>query len=193
MNLNKYNIQKLIDWSNTRITKEEKEESILFRVLIGIGIISALMIPTPAKFVAVGFALGAFEISIFNYVKHATKRFYASRKLEGVVKELEQSGVHTTKLKLQKANTFTTRRYEEKEETYPFGIKKVQNVVFQDNYGQLKALKQIRKEILRKPYNYFACMHDNIKEVRCESIDKQYTEIVKDSGKVKQLLLEKRK
>ena len=192
MNLNKYNIQKLIEQSNVHIEKKEKDESVIFCILAVIGIIATFMIPTTAKFVALGFAMGAFNISISNYARPAIKRFSASRKLKGVVKELEQSGVYTTKLKLQKANTFTFQSYKEKEENYPFGIRKVQIAVFQDNYGQLKALKQIRSEILRNPHRYVACLRDNIKKARCENIDKMDTEIVKSKEKVKQLLLEKK-
>ncbi|MCI8544961.1 MAG: hypothetical protein HFH09_01885 [Bacilli bacterium] len=191
MNLDKYNIEKLITWSNIRMNEKEKKLS-KFSVAMGCIFLLGLIV-APYKYVLLGAAISSFVTPVSFYIKNAQRRVYASSKLRKVAKELGKNGIHTTRLKLQKATTFTTRSYNEDSESYLYGIGKVQTTIFQDNYGQLKALQQIRSELLREPYSYIACLRDCVKEVKCESIDRQYTKIVKDSPKVKQLLLENKR
>ena len=169
MNLDKYNIEKLITWSNIRMNEKEKKLS-KFSVAMGCIFLLGLIV-APYKYVLLGAAIYSFVTPVSFYI----------------------NGIHTTRLKLQKATTFTTRSYNEDSESYLYGIGKVQTTIFQDNYGQLKALQQIRSELSREPYSYIACLRDCVKEVKCESIDRQYTKIVKDSPKVKQLLLENKR
>ena len=184
MNLNKYNIQKLIAWKNIQPTKLEKRQrkvSILFG-----GIATLVAIFSPAKAFFAGVAIVSFAKPFGLWMKYARRRFYASRKLTKIVRKLEQSGIHTTKLKLEKAVTFSIQNYNDK----LLEVEQVHTTFFKDTKEELKAFRQIRSELVSLPYSYADCIRDAVKEAKCESIDPQKTEVIEDSEKVKQLLLE---
>ncbi len=185
MELNKFNIEKLITWSNARMSKSEKRQAKVSLTFGALALIAALASPFEA------FLLGVATVSVakpvISYMKNAKKRIFAKHQLKRVTKELEKRGIHTTKLKLQKATTFVT--YVEKKE-YPLQTATAYTTFFKDRSEQIVALRQLRSEALSGTYSYFDCISDSIKEAQCKCVERQETEIIEGQEKVKKLLLE---
>ncbi len=80
MELNKFNIEKLITWSNARMSKSEKRQAKVSLTFGALALIAALASPFEA------FLLGVATVSVakpvISYMKNAKKRIFAKHQLK---------------------------------------------------------------------------------------------------------------
>jgi len=184
MKLKKYGIYDLVNLSCYKINYKKifKENSkmlvIIFlcsTLLNGFSFIS-LTINTRLIF-SIIFATFSVGVDIFTL---NMKKFKANKELNVLVNELNEKGIKVNKLKLQKAKTFcqTNQYYEPRGRVF----EEEQIAVFKDVNDELKALRQVRNEII----DYMQYDTEVLKNL-CEYPD--YTEIITDSECAKKLLL----
>lgn len=136
---------------------------------------------------AMGFFLGLFgafglkttvEMIVPNVLKHQ-----ANKKLGEVVKKLKEYGVNTSRLRLSHAKLNTNKvRYAE-----PRGVvlELEQVAIFQDRQGKLKALRQVRSQLIE--------MQRRKVSGGVNYIYPDYAEVISDSDKVRQFVFTKQK
>lgn len=183
MKINDYNVYNLVAISKLKpkfwklLIQNFMLLCIDFGIITLIWLIFLRSVPSPLNFytimgvVGVKFAMEAVIPNILSY--------QANKKISKIVTELEKTGIKTSRLKLQRAKTFSTvRKIEQSDVTF---LEKETTVVFRDYEGQLKALQQVRNKVLSGALS------------SSSSIYVDYSCIIDDSETAKQLLLKGQK
>ncbi len=185
MNLSNVDISKLITNSKIQLDKKTKSKNTVF--LIG-GAVSSLvfMLSACSWNLFLVLALCLIGKPTYHYLKCGMKRLYANIGLRRLAKNLRKKGIKTTRLQLQKANTYVTRNYQEND-LGKYGVETVYTTVFKDHKGLLKALRQTKQEILICDPN-----KDWNQETVFEESGNHRVEIINAEETVKKLILEKK-
>ena len=175
MKLNDINIVDVIETSRKKLNWRKmlwnSAEAFCFSMVSGIFL----------KFNLLGYAFGAIltlgtiDFCIFHKFMKAKRK--AKKQLDYLVKYLNENGIDVNKMSLQKAKVSAKISYNVRN-IVPTSCT-IENVaVFEDYQQQLKALRQLRHEII-------------IGLPEDATIDGDYTEIVEREEEAKQLLMDK--